>query len=389
VFNGDGSVKFFNIFAGNEVIGRYETAADTLKLNNKTLKRIYSAKNILTGANVNVTVIDSAKLKAGTSVSIKPGFRAYDGSKFNALIDASVLSPKRYYYLKDHLGSVRVTFNEIGEAVSYDDYDAWGFQLNGRSSNLADENDKLKFTSKERDVETGYDYFGARYYDSRIGRWLQVDPLADEYTAWSSYNYCLNNPTKNIDINGMSVGGHWEQDPSDKSKQIWVMDEIVVTPNNTNNKHNSSEKNNEKGTILAYNVSAALVLPIFGGPNFEIGIALNTNNGYAINFARFGWSHGFALGVGMEATMYDNMTLGEFKGDKPQKGMENNAIEIEGGAGIGGINLVFDSAKNNFNFLGGGFNYGAGFGASVNLTHKTGASSAYKLVIPSVNRFRR
>ena len=41
--------------------------------------------------------------------------------------------------------------------------------------------DRYKFTCKESDAETGYDYFGARYYDSWLGRWLQVDPLSSIY----------------------------------------------------------------------------------------------------------------------------------------------------------------------------------------------------------------
>jgi hypothetical protein len=46
--------------------------------------------------------------------------------------------------------------------------------LDGRNSNFGISNEKYKFTGKERDDETNYDYFGARYYDSRIGRWLGV-----------------------------------------------------------------------------------------------------------------------------------------------------------------------------------------------------------------------
>ncbi len=61
------------------------------------------------------------------------------------------------------------------------------------------------FTGKERDSETGFSYFGARYYDSDIlTGWLSVDPLADKYPSLSPYNYCALNPIRIIDPNGDS-----------------------------------------------------------------------------------------------------------------------------------------------------------------------------------------
>jgi uncharacterized protein RhaS with RHS repeats len=48
-------------------------------------------------------------------------------------------------------------------------------------------------------------YFGARYYDSDLGRWTSVDPLADKYPGWSPYNYTLNNPIKYIDPDGNEI----------------------------------------------------------------------------------------------------------------------------------------------------------------------------------------
>ncbi|HLN34652.1 MAG TPA: RHS repeat-associated core domain-containing protein [Nitrososphaeraceae archaeon] len=73
------------------------------------------------------------------------------------------------------------------------------------SSYVSNGSDKYKFTQKERDTETNLDYFGARYYDSEIGRWLSPDPLADKYPGWSPYNYCLNNPVNLVDPDGRDV----------------------------------------------------------------------------------------------------------------------------------------------------------------------------------------
>ena len=59
-------------------------------------------------------------------------------------------------------------------------------------------------TGKEKDEETGYGYFGARYMDHELmTMWLSVDPMANMYPAFSPYNYCRWNPIKRIDVAGL------------------------------------------------------------------------------------------------------------------------------------------------------------------------------------------
>ncbi len=78
------------------------------------------------------------------------------------------------------------------------------------------DNVRQKFTSKERDIETGLDYFGARYYASTQGRFTGVDPLLESAEptmpqSWNRYSYVLNNPLAYTDPNGeiwVRSGGH-------------------------------------------------------------------------------------------------------------------------------------------------------------------------------------
>ena len=61
------------------------------------------------------------------------------------------------------------------------------------------------FSAKEKDTETGYSYFGARYYSSDLSEWLSVDPMASKYPSLSSYVYCADNPVKLVDPNGEKI----------------------------------------------------------------------------------------------------------------------------------------------------------------------------------------
>ena len=69
-----------------------------------------------------------------------------------------------------------------------------------------EQNCSVSFTGKERDRETGFSYFGARYYDSDLtGLFLSVDPMADKYPNLSPYAYCAWNPVKLVDPKGREI----------------------------------------------------------------------------------------------------------------------------------------------------------------------------------------
>jgi len=62
-----------------------------------------------------------------------------------------------------------------------------------------------QFNGKETDTETGYGYYGARYYAPEWSTWLTVDPLAAKYPSWTPYSFVMNNPITIIDPDGREV----------------------------------------------------------------------------------------------------------------------------------------------------------------------------------------
>lgn len=91
------------------------------------------------------------------------------------------------------------------------------------------------FTGKERDAETGYSYFGARYYDSDLsGLFLSVDPMADKYPSISPYAYCTWNPLKLVDPNGDTIQNAYEPYRD-------ISEEVKYYQNKINNSTNPEE----------------------------------------------------------------------------------------------------------------------------------------------------
>jgi RHS repeat-associated protein len=232
------------------------------------------------------------------------------------------------YYIKDHppqshwrasLGSIRVTMRDEGalfSVASASDY-APGVYPNrtlGRiggeymeKAEIGSSQNKYKFTEKERDTETNYDYFGARYYNSKLSLWQSVDPLAEKYPGFSPYNYTLGNPLRLIDPDGMKV--EFEDDylrEEHEKKYNETKDGKYVNSNYRSN-YDKLQSSGELYIIKSGNAkNKELGSFSYNGKYFEINIVGNSSQSSISRIA-----HEFSHGV-----QYENGELGFFSRDK-------------------------------------------------------------------------
>ena len=154
----------------------------------------------------------------GDGRRVMKGSVVYVYDAFGSLVaeyGGSVSATSTQYLVADHLGSTRVVTDASGGVVERHDYEPFGGELGGSAATsnrdlvagFTSGGVTVKFTGKERDAETGLDYFGARYFSAAQGRFTSPDePFIDQSESdpqsWNLYGYVRNNPLRFTDPDG-------------------------------------------------------------------------------------------------------------------------------------------------------------------------------------------
>ncbi len=120
----------------------------------------------------------------------------------------------QFYYHGDHLGSSNMITDAYGAVYQHLEYFPYGETWIEEGGSYGGNTPGYKFTGKELDPETGLYYYGARYYDAVLSRWISADPIFSAYLDgkvnggiylpinMGLFSYSASNPVKYVDPDG-------------------------------------------------------------------------------------------------------------------------------------------------------------------------------------------
>jgi RHS repeat-associated protein len=206
--------------------------------------------------------------------------------------------PALHFQLTDPLGTRRMQTSAVGRPETGFQSLPFGDQPSSFSDPYApataDDATPLHFTGKERDAESGNDYFFARYYSSAMGRFLSPDwsakeepvPYAkmDDPQTLNLYGYLRNNPLGGVDADGHCGGG-----PNDPPcSEVKVQAKVTQQPKMESN----TPVKDSNGKVIAHGTGPTGgqikdTVTVNGKPVEGVGVAeknvlKNTENGAAI-----------------------------------------------------------------------------------------------------------
>lgn len=194
----------------------------TITIGNESISYVYDA----TGIKLNKRVSQNTPTGFVTSNTYYLGNYIYDDNsvKFFSHPEGYVqpLPTGEFDYVfqyKDHLGNIRLSYSDLDlngaidsqtEILEEKNYYPFGLEHKGYNNTVSASVNSVaknfRYNGKEITEELGFDMydFGARNYDPALGRWMNIDPLAEQMRRHSPYNYAFDNPLFFIDPDGMA-----------------------------------------------------------------------------------------------------------------------------------------------------------------------------------------
>lgn len=239
------------------------------------------------------------------------------------------------WLVADQLGTPRMAIDQTGTlgGVKRHDYLPFGEEIGvgvgGRTAsegyNKAD-GVRHRYTGKERDVETGMDYFGARYFNAAHGRFTSVDPLLQsgrtlEPQTWNRYAFVDNNPLRYVDVDGRQKSSANQKTPAKPLAQRYKPDSKRRVPKvQTANGDDLVGQGSTVGTIKLQN-----------GKSIDAGKLVNKNDGSPLTNC-----HGYTFTGG-------ELIIGN--GEVPELLKAEGYQLVEGAVNVGDVAVYFSQEQ--------------------------------------------
>jgi RHS repeat-associated protein len=201
------------------------TDFDTLKTNQITDFSYYLSKSTDNSTAKNVKVKYTEYKKVDTNTETTSAKTADNNSAYAARQYADI-----YYYHSDHLGTGTFLSDFDGNPYQFFLNLPFGETMAEQHSYSGDYTNRYKFNGKELDEETGFYYYGARYYNPKFSIWLSTDPLAEKFPSHSPYSFCFNNPLRFVDPDGRAPSDWIKNNKTGKIEWRNEVTSIANTP---------------------------------------------------------------------------------------------------------------------------------------------------------------
>ena len=170
-----------------------------------------------------------------------------------------------YIYVSNETPNIDVFFDNLqvthvrGAMLETNEYYPFGLLMknisyrsmkNGYAENKLMFNDGTELSSKEFNDGNGLELYATEYrsYDPQIGRFHQIDPLADMAESWSTYTFSLDNPLLFNDPLGLTADSTGNDTPTGKLAEVKTLPEVVLAPGKA--KQNASTSSTTTGAVI-------------------------------------------------------------------------------------------------------------------------------------------